>query len=149
MTCYITHSWWENLDPLMLIGCALGAPDEAVFLERLTFDLTGGASYSIFEFEDEDVYNDILAFVGDVNTWNYVAFGSYRMQATDAPGPARLCIENLNDESYDIAGFHNNHLIVQESDGWYGSVIYRPHNYAEAVEWVMSHSDDTVASSTR
>lgn len=131
---YITNEWWAhhlNTNINLLIGCALGAPDEAIFLERLT-------ECETLSFEDDAVYNDIVHFVGDVNTWRYVAHASYNQRATEADGPARLCVENI-DMSYDIVGIQNGHLIVQESDGWYGSVTSRPRNYDEALAWVTAH----------
>ena len=143
MTAYrISEEWWENLlnsNLCLLISCALGAVDEGVFLDRLTFELTGTETGS-FEFDSEQVYNDIAHFVGDVNTWMFVAYASHREHMNDEPGDARLCIENIDDESYDVLGVQNGHLVVQESGGWYGHVIGRPYNYTEAVAWVAAHA---------
>lgn len=137
----VTADMWKDLrtsNTCLLISCALGAPDEAVFMGRLLHDQS--TEYETFEFESNEVYNDIVHFVGDVNTWRFVVHASYNRRATEADGPARLCVENIDDESYDVVGIQNGHLIVQVSDGWYGRVISRPRNYDEALAWVSDHS---------
>jgi hypothetical protein len=133
--------WWLNLlevNRCLLIGCALGAPDEGVFMSRMALELTG-AEAGAFEFESDQVYDDIAHFVGEVNTWRYVEHASYRKRGNDEPGPACLVVENIDDESFDITGIRNGHLTVRVSDGVYGHVIGRPHNYAEALAWVTAN----------
>lgn len=143
MTTYrISMEWWLNLlevNRCLLIGCALGAPDEGVFMSRMALELTG-AEAGAFEFESDDVYNEIERFVGNTNTWRYVEHASYRKRMNDEPASgACLVVENIDDESFDITGIRNGHLTVRVSDGVYGHVIGRPRNYEEACAWVTAH----------